>query len=416
MESEDSLLALTIISASLLIIHRLLKKPQRPRRWWRTELYKRREGRELLTDMNFQHISGQYKSFTRMTPTDFENLLAIVGPRISRKYSNLRAPISAQDRLAITLRFLSSGDSYTSLQYTFRVSKQSISGIIPEVCSAIIEELKENIKVPTTANAWLKISKEFEDRWNFPHCIGALDGKHVLLQAPIKSGTEFYNYKQHFSIVLFALVDADYNFLFVDVGCQGRISDGGVFKDTQLYDKIENRTLDLPESRPLSDRNVCIPYFFLGDSAFALSEYLMKPYAGIRPKGSSKRIFNYRLSRARRVVENVFGIVSSVFRVLRKPMLLQPHKAELVVMAITLLHNYLKRHSTNVYMIPGLVDREEDGNLNEGTWRQNNNNITSILPVRNIPRRSPAHLNAIRDEFADYFMNEGKVSWQDRCS
>lgn len=134
----------------------------------------------------------------------------------------------------------------------------------------------------------------------------------------------------------------------------------------------------------------------------------------LHPKGSSKRIFNYRLSRAGRVVENVFGIVSSVFRVLRKPMLLQPDKAELVVMAITLLHNYLKRHSTNVYMIPGLVDREEDGNLNEGTWRQNNNNITSILPVRNIPRRSPAHLNAIRDELADYFMNEGKVSWQAR--
>lgn len=134
----------------------------------------------------------------------------------------------------------------------------------------------------------------------------------------------------------------------------------------------------------------------------------------LHPKGSSKRIFNYRLSRAGRVVENVFGIVSSVFRVLRKPMLLQPDKAELVVMAITLLHNYLKRHSTNVYMIPRLVDREEDGNLNEGTWRQNNNNITSILPVRNIPRRSPAHLNAIRDELADYFMNEGKVSWQAR--
>lgn len=147
MESEDSLLALTIISASVLIIDQLFKKRRRPRRWWRTELYKRREGRELLTDMHFQHISGQYKSFTRMTPTDFENLLAIVGPRISRKCSNFRAPISAQDRLAITLRYLSSGDSYTSLQYTFRVSKQSISGIVPEVCSAIIEELKENIKV-----------------------------------------------------------------------------------------------------------------------------------------------------------------------------------------------------------------------------------------------------------------------------
>lgn len=124
-----------------------MKTRRRHRRWWRTELYKRRAGRELLSDMSFQHISGQYKNFTRMTPTDFENLLEMVGPRISRNHSNLRAPISIQDRLAITLRFLSSGDSYTSLQYTFRVSKQSISAIVPEVCAAIIEELKEHIKV-----------------------------------------------------------------------------------------------------------------------------------------------------------------------------------------------------------------------------------------------------------------------------
>lgn len=219
----------------------------------------------------------------------------------------------------------------------------------------------------------------------FPHCSGALDGKHVILEAPIKSGTEFYNYKQNFSIVLFALVDADYNFLFVDVGCQGRISDGGVFKDTTLYDMIENHTINLPSPRPLPDRNISIPYFFVGDSAFALSENLMKTYGGSHPKGSSKRIFNYRLSRARRIVENVFGIISSVFRVLRKPMLLQPDNPELVVMAIVLLHNYLKRHSRNVFITPGLVDQEVEGILNEGSWRRNNDDMTSLLPITNIP-------------------------------
>lgn len=56
--------------------------------------------------------------------------------------------------------------------------------------------------------------------------------KHVMLQAPWNSGTDYYNNKQFFSVVMFALVDADYNFIYVDVGCQGRISDGGVFKNT----------------------------------------------------------------------------------------------------------------------------------------------------------------------------------------
>lgn len=232
-----------------------------------------------------------------------------------------------------------------------------------------------------------------------------------MLEAPIKSGTEFYNYKNFFGIVLFALVDADYNFLFVDVGCQGRVSDGGIFKDTKLCEMIEDRTINLPSPDSLPRRHIPIPYFFVGDSAFASSENLMKPYAGAHPKGTSKRVFNYRLSRARRTVENAFGIISSVFRVLRKPMLLQPDKAELVVMAIVLLHNYLRRHSRNTYM-----NDTEDEVTNEDTRRQNNEDMRSLLPMRNIPRRSPAHLNALRDELSDYFMKEGKVHWQDRCS
>jgi len=88
--------------------------------------------------------------------------------------------------------------------------------------------------MPTETNEWLKISADYEEKWNFPHCLGALDGKHILLQAPINSGSEFINYKGHFSIVLMALVDADYSFIYINAGCQGRISDGGVFKNTDL--------------------------------------------------------------------------------------------------------------------------------------------------------------------------------------
>lgn len=70
--------------------------------------------------------------------------------------------------------------------------------------------------------------------WDFSHCLGAMDGKHVMLQALIHSGSDFYNYKSTFSIVLFAVVDARYNFIYADIGCQDRISDGGVFKNCKL--------------------------------------------------------------------------------------------------------------------------------------------------------------------------------------
>jgi hypothetical protein len=152
MDRDDQLRALMIVSASLLIVNHVIKR-RRYRRWWRTELYSQRAGAKLMADMR---LTGQFQNFLRMSPTTFEDLLRLVGPRIFRNRTQLRAPISIQDRLAITLRFLASGDSYTSLQYTFRVSKQAISGIITEVCSAIIEELKDYIKVSFILNKSIK--------------------------------------------------------------------------------------------------------------------------------------------------------------------------------------------------------------------------------------------------------------------
>jgi hypothetical protein len=98
--------------------------------------------------------------------------------------------------------------------------------------------------------------------------VGAIDGKHVVLQCPINSASEYKKKKNAFSIVLFALVDANYNFMSVDVGCQGRISDSGVFTNTELYKKLETKTFCLPQPVPLNGREKSVPYFFIGDEAF----------------------------------------------------------------------------------------------------------------------------------------------------
>ena len=103
-------------------------------------------GSSLLVDWNFQSVSRLHKNFTRMPPSEFEFLINLTGEKISKKDTAFRKAISVQERLVLTLRFLASGDSYVSLQYLFKISKQAISCIVPEMCEALVEKLKDYIQ------------------------------------------------------------------------------------------------------------------------------------------------------------------------------------------------------------------------------------------------------------------------------
>ncbi|KDR10729.1 hypothetical protein L798_15390 [Zootermopsis nevadensis] len=146
----------------------------------------------------------------------------------------------------------------------------------------------------------------------------------ILIQAPHNSGSMYYNYKGLFSIVLMAILDADYRVLYANCGDKGRVSDGGVFQNTTFCHKLQNGQLSIPGPEPIINEQYVLPYVLV---AFPLTENIMKPFAGTHEQGSITRVYNYRLSRARRLVENVFGIICSVFRIFQKPILFHPDKA-----------------------------------------------------------------------------------------
>ena len=93
--------------------------------------------------------------------------------------------------------------------------------------------------------------KGIEEKWQFPNRVGAIDGKHVPLINPFNSGSTYFNYKSFYSIVLLALVDANYKFLYVNVECQGPINDGRVFTNSELHYLIVNGVINLPDSRQI---------------------------------------------------------------------------------------------------------------------------------------------------------------------
>lgn len=264
------------------------------------------------------------------------------------------------------------------------------------------------------------MASDFHRLWDFPHCMGAMDGKHVVLQAPAHTGSDFYNYKDQFSIVLLALVDAKYLFRYVDIGCKGRISDGGVFKNTPLYANLQQGNLNLPNPHALPGRNTAVQHVIVADAAFALDVNVLKPYPGQHDKGSKERIFNYRVSRARRISENAFGTLSAVFRVLRKPILLPPEKAQQVTLACCYLHNFLmkKKSSSQLYSPNGFMDAEnpETHRIVPGAWREDTA-YANFFPLDHVRRRASGSAIEVREEFAEYFVTDiGMVPWQEEIA
>ncbi|CAN7949931.1 unnamed protein product, partial [Ixodes pacificus] len=288
--------------------------------------------------------SVEYQRPLRVPHDIFIELLARVRPRIQRQTTNMRRPVSAKTRLQLTLRYLTSGEYLRQ----FWVGHSAVNDIIYSTCAVIYDILKdEELAAPKSMDAWLRVAQQFSDRWQFPKCVGGIDGKHVAIIKPAKYKTVYYSYKKTYRILLFALVDASCKFLYVDVGTPGSKGDAAIWQTTPLQKAVTNKSSGLPD---LVDMNISsglqLPPVIVGDDAFPLSSNLMKPFGGnsLTPE---QNIFNYRrvtLSRARRVTENAFGILAHRFRFLLTTVHARPERVRTMVQAACVLHNLLKGH------------------------------------------------------------------------
>ena len=217
------------------------RKASKKRLWMSRWISRRQETRvynTLIKELE-DESDKEFQSFARVPPDLYHEIVRRVGPRIQKQHTFFRKALSPGLKVAITLTFLGTGISYHSLAHEFRCPHNTISLVISETCEAIIAEyMEESIKCPKTPEEWKGVARCFSERWNLHNVCGALDGKHVAVKCPPGSGSIYYNYKKFYPVVLMALVDSQYRFLFVDVGAQGSTSDGGVFRGSLPFAAI----------------------------------------------------------------------------------------------------------------------------------------------------------------------------------
>lgn len=213
-----------------------------------------------------------------------------------------------------------------------------------------------------------------------------------------------------------AVAGPNYECLYADVGSPGRVNDSGIWNRTTLMQNIQNGTVQLPNEEKLSSGGENVPFVFLGDDAFALRTYVMKPFPQ-QGLNEEKRIYNYRHSRARRISENLFGILANRWRVFFTVINFEPEFVEHIILAALTLHNMLLKSSksSNSYRPPSLADDFLDnGEISEGEWRSLEEPAESLYPLE-VPRTGHNSSNAaksVREKFMDFFINEGAVEWQ----
>ena len=227
----------------------------------------------------------------------------------------------------------------------------TVCNITIDVSQAIVENLwKEAVsnKFPSTLEHFKECALGMEEMWQFPLAFSALDGCHIPIKMPrggANSAKEYHNFKNFYSIVLMGMVNAKMQFVWASVGCPGSNHDSIIFRSTSLYSKLMENYI-LPTFTKLIE-GVKVPFMILADSAFPHFPWIQKPYTNA-VLSEKQRYFNYRLSRARMVVESAYGMLKSRWRVLHRKCDSNNETMKVKTLACIVLHNICIDYGENI--------------------------------------------------------------------
>ncbi|XP_056397868.1 uncharacterized protein LOC130293341 isoform X2 [Hyla sarda] len=330
----------------------------------------------------------KFRDFLRMSVESFDVLLQQVKTRIQCQDNQLRRRVSPEERLIVTLRFLATGESFSSLNFQFFLGKSTISSIVRDTCKALWECLHQEFIPHPSVQQWIDIADKFWEVTRFPNCVGAVNGKHILIQRPSNPESEFL------STIIMAIANAEYKFVAVDIGQYGRTNESRVIRNSAMVRRLYSGDFGLPAARPFPGTDGSpMPFVFVGDEASQMCGNLVKPYSrqGLNYR---QRVYNHRLTRARRSVEYAFGIMTSRWQIFTRPIQVSPTVVKDLVKAAVVLHNFILSKE------PLPIDYEEM--------------VSSLSGLQGSSRRSNVAFKQMRNYFSQYFLSEhGWVDGQD---
>jgi hypothetical protein len=278
----------------------------------------------------------------RMSRQTFESLCTELRPYLQRNDTNFRLAVTVEARVAVTIWRLATNSKYRTIAELFGLGRSTVGEIVMDTCGIIAKHFFNRYVYMPQGDRLRQIVDGFERRWGFPQVVGAIDGTHIPIIKPDDSPSDYFNRKGFYSIIMQAVVDNNGLFLDAYIGWPGKVHDARVLVNSTLYKKaITNNLL------PNCTRRLCgvdIPLLILGDPAYPLLPWLMKPYLENQHSTSEERHFNYRQSRARMTVENAFGRLKGRWRCLLKRMDVNIANIPNVVATCVALHNYCEMH------------------------------------------------------------------------
>lgn len=296
---------------------------------------------------------------------------------------------------------------FSQLRFSFRRGKSTIAFIVYEVCSAIWDLFVDEYMPVPTEDHLKQVATDYFNRWRFPNCIGSVDGRHCRIKNFPGCGSTHFNYMKYFSIVLQGVADANKKFITIDVGARGKQHDATTFRHSKLYRLLEKNKFKVPENSKLPNSNIIAPFVLIGDEAYPLKNYLMRPYPK-RQLSPEKERYNTRLSTARKCIECTFGILRAKWRFLSKEIETNPEHARLMIKAACLLHNIIRDRDgeTDVdYLntLPRIYDN--NNNENHADTLDDPGNFVRVNRDRANNNCGGPQAKVIRDNFTRYFQN-----------